>query len=230
MNTYKKNAIVIGALFIITMLAGMVDAYFVAPDLNNPLTYIHQIESKILIGMFSILVMAIGIVFIAIAFFPIVKKHSEPIALTYVIFRAIECILLIVGPISYLFLISLSGEYINVEIPDSSFFSTAAVLAIKIQYHAYQLAMIVLGLGSLFLCYSLYESKIIPRFLSIWGFIGYALLLLSAVLDICGLIDTTNGLGAVLYVPGGLWEFIVFPLWLFIKGFNMSFIDSNISV
>jgi hypothetical protein len=110
-----------------------------------------------------------------------------------------------------------------------SYFSTVAVLSIKIKYYAYQLAMIILGLGSLFLCYSLYESKLIPRFLSIWGFVGYALLLLSAVLDICGLINTTNGLGAILYIPGGLWEFIVLPVWLFIKGFNFSFINSNIS-
>lgn len=85
--------------------------------------------------------------------------------------------------------------------------------------------MIVLGIGSLFLCYLLYKSKLVPGFLSIWGFIGYTLLLLSAILDICGVIDTTNGLGAVLYAPGGLWELIVFPLWLFIKGFNISYKD-----
>jgi len=24
-----------------------------------------------------------------------------------------------------------------------------------------------------------------------------------------------------LYIPGGLWEMLVFPLWLFIKGFNV---------
>ena len=87
--------------------------------------------------------------------------------------------------------------------------------------------MIILGFGSLFLCYSLYVSRLVPRFLSIWGGIGYGLLLLSLVLDICGVIDTTNGLGSILYVPGGLWELIVFPLWLFIKGFNISLLSSE---
>ena len=82
--------------------------------------------------------------------------------------------------------------------------------------------MIILGFGSVFLCYSLYASQVVPRFLSIWGATGYALLLVSAVLDICGFIDTTNGLGSVLYIPGGLWELIVFPFWLFKKGFNIS--------
>lgn len=215
MNPYKKNAVAIGALFIITMLVGMIDAYFVAPGLKNSTINTLHIDT-LLIGVFAILTMAIGIVFIAIAFFPIVKKHSETIALTYVVFRTIECFLLIVGSICYLYIIALSHETI-----DSTYFATAVLLAVKIKLYGYQMAMIVLGIGSIFLCYSLYKSRLIPRFLSIWGGIGYLSLLLSAVLDISGVIDTTNGPGAVLYVPGGLWELIAFPLWLFIKGFNV---------
>jgi hypothetical protein len=42
------------------------------------------------------------------------------------------------------------------------------------------------------------------------------------IIDICGIIDTTNGLGSVFYIPGGLWELIIFPVWLFVKGFDKS--------
>lgn len=224
MKTYKKNAIIIGALFIITMLAGMIDAYFVASELNGPVESIIQIESKIVLGVFSVLAMAIGIVFISLAFYPVIKRNSESIALTYVVFRVIECLLLLVGPLCYLYLIALGRESINAS--DSSYLISSITIAMKIKYYGYQLAMIVLGIGSVFLCYSLYVSRLIPRFLAIWGGIGYILLFLSAVLDICGLIDTTNGLGALLYVPGGLWEILVFPLWLFIKGFNF-FVDEK---
>lgn len=220
MKPFKTNAIIIGALFIITMLAGMIDAYFVVPELNNLTESLAQIERKLLIGVFSVLAMAIGIVFISIAFYPVIKRNSESIALTYVAFRVIECLLLIVGPICYFYLIAVNNESINIT--DNSYFIKTTAIAVKIKYYAYQIAMIVLGIGSLFLCYSLYVSRLIPKFLSIWGGIGYALLFLSAVLDICGLIDTTNGLGMMLYVPGGLWEILVFPLWLFIKGFNIS--------
>jgi hypothetical protein len=219
MKAYRKNAIIIGALFIFTMLSGMIDAYFVAPVFKNHVGSISQIDSTILLGVFSVLIMAIGIVFIAIAFFPVVKKHSESIALTYVILRTIECILLLLGAICYLYIIALGGKVLNVT--DASNYTISIALALKLKYYGYQLAMIVLGFGSLFLCYSLYVSRLVPRFLSIWGGIGYFLLLLSAVLDLNGVIDTTNGLGALLYIPGGLWELIAFPLWLFIKGFNI---------
>ena len=217
MKKYKSNAIIIGALFIITMIAGMVDAYFVSPKLKTPITEVLHCDTELLIGTFSVLIMAIGIVFIAIAFYPVIKKQNETIALTYVVFRTIESLLLLLGPICYLYILALGDQFVNAK--DPSFYFVASTLAIKTKYIGYQLAMIVLGFGSLFLCYSLYQSKYVPKFLSIWGGVGYFLLLLSAVLDICGVVNTTSGLGTLLYIPGGLWEFIVFPFWLFIKGF-----------
>jgi hypothetical protein len=224
MKTYKANAVIIGALFIFTTLTGMIDAYLVAPEFKQPIMNILQIDNKILTGAFSVLVMSIGIVFIAIAFFPVIKKHNESIALTYVIFRAIESMLLITGAICYMYIIVLGKNYTSATVfPD---YVIAIALALKIKYYGFQFAMIILGIGSLFLCYSLYRSRLVPGFLSIWGGIGYLCLLLSAVLDICGVIDTTNGSGSILYVPGGLWELIVFPIWLFIKGFDFSFIKN----
>jgi len=219
METYKKNAIIIGTLFIFTTLVGMIDAYFVAPELKHAIINILQIDGKLLVGAFSVLIMAVGVVFIAITFFPVVKKQSESIALTYVILRAIECLLLMVGAVCYLYMIAL-GKFYTAETVSN--YAISIALALKIKYYGFQIAMIILGFGSLFLCYSLYVSKIIPIFLSIWGVIGYGLLFLSAVLDISGVIDTANGSGFLLYIPGGLWELIVFPLWLFTKGFSTS--------
>jgi len=218
-KTYKRNAVTIGALFIFTMLAGMIDAYYVAPIFKNPVTNILPIDNTLLVGVFSVLIMAVGIVFVAIAFYPVIKKQSESIALTYLTFRSIECLLLIVGCVCYLYIIALRG--VSLHEADSSIYTIGITLALKIKYYGYQLAMILLGFGSLFLNYSLYKSKIIPRFLSIWGGIGYLFLLLSAVLDICGVLNTTSGFGLVLYIPGGLWEMIALPLWLFIKGFRI---------
>jgi hypothetical protein len=69
--------------------------------------------------------------------------------------------------------------------------------------------------------YLLCQSKLIPRFKSIWGFIGYLLVLASALLDISGIIDT-HGEGMRMYLPGGLFESILLPIWLIVKGFNSS--------
>jgi hypothetical protein len=135
--------------------------------------------------------------------------------------------LLIVGAISSLFLITLSQEYLKAGAPDASYFQTLAVLALRVRFSAYQLAMVALGVGSLMLFYLFLKSKLIPRFISIWGLVGYALLLASAVLDILGVIDTVNGSGVFMYIPGGLFELLVFPIWLIVKGFNSSAIDNK---
>ena len=81
--------------------------------------------------------------------------------------------------------------------------------------------MIALGLGSLPFCYLLYKSRLIPRWLSGLGFIGYVALLTSALLEVFG-----YSAGMTLYLPGALFE-LIFPIWLIAKGFNLPSIASE---
>ena len=64
------------------------------------------------------------------------------------------------------------------------------------------------------------KAMFLTGFVLVWGLIGYIFLTVSGILDVLGVVDTVNGAGALLYIPSGVWEFIVFPAWLFIKGFN----------
>jgi len=228
MNADKKIARSIGLLFVITMFLGMIDAYTVAPILNTPLDNINSNEIRVMIGAFSILLMSIGVVFIAILLYPIIEKHNKYIAVTYVSFRIMECLLLIVGVIVYLLLLILSQEFINAGSPDASYFQTIGNLAVEARYAAYHVAMFMLSIASLMLCYLFYQTKLIPRFISVVGLIGYALLLLSAPLDILGIIDTTD-VGGLMYVPGAIFEIILLPIWLIFKGFNSSPVVSESS-
>jgi len=221
MNTNNKIAKAIGALFIITMILGMIDAYTVAPILRYPLSDYILHESKFYVGAFSILFMSLGVVGIAILFYPILERHNKIIAITYVCARVLECLLLIIGVIVYFLLLVLSQEFINAGSPSSSYFQIISNLAVKARYSGYQVAMLILSFASMMLCYSLYKTRLIPRLISSIGFIGYAFVLLSAPLDIIGIIDTT-GTGGMLYIPGALFELLLLPIWLIVKGFNSS--------
>ena len=216
-TTFRANAFVIATLFIVTMLAGMVDAYFVAPELTDPAFNVLESDARLVVGALSISAMAIGIVFIAAAFYPVIQFRHPTIALTYLVFRAVECVLLLVGPILYLALAGLSDKSVGDR--DSADLAFLVQQADGIKSYGYQLGMIVLGLGSLLLCYALYSSLVVPRWLSVWGGIGYLFLLASALLAVTGAIDT-DGSGAILYIPGGLWEIIVLPVWLYRHGFD----------
>jgi len=81
------------------------------------------------------------------------------------------------------------------------------------------------ALGGLLFSYLLYHSKIIPRYLSVLGIVGYAILCLGVVLNLFSILNVNDGLGMLVYLPGGLFELLL-PIWLLIKGFNSSAISS----
>lgn len=230
MGPHKHIARIVGALFIITMIIGMIDAYGIAPILAAPLDGIIINQHRIIMGAFCIFFMSIGITGIAILLFPVLKTHNETIAVMYVSFRTIECVLLLTGSVVYLILIPLSREYSSAGNPAASHYLTLASMAIQARYAAYQIAMMVLGIGSLFLCHLLYTTRLIPRWISIIGFISYILLFTSALLDIADIIDTVHGAGVIMYAPGALFELILLPAWLIVKGFNQPAIDGASAV
>ncbi|KQX68221.1 DUF4386 domain-containing protein [Paenibacillus sp. Root444D2] len=216
MISNKKTARIVGVLFLAATAAYILGNGLIESILKDPdyLIHVYPNKTKVIIGMLLELMNSAAAVGIAITLFPILKKHNETIALGYVAFRVIEAIILIVGAVSPLLLISLSQEYIEAGAPDSSYFQTIGMLAIKGKFLTFQLAMIVLGLYSLLFCYLLYQSKLIPRLISVFGIIGYVSLLTSALLQVFG-----YSAGMILFLPGALFE-IIFPIWLIVKGFN----------
>jgi hypothetical protein len=163
---------------------------------------------------------AAAVVGIAVLMFPILKQHNESIALGYVGSRTIEAAISIVGEICVLALLTLSQEYVKAGAPDASYFQTLGTLFLAGRDWAYKMVMIATGLGGLLFCYLLYKSKLIPRFMSVWGLIGYALLLTGVLLEIFGYSAVM-----ILSLPGGLFE-ILLGIWLIVKGFKSSAIAS----
>jgi hypothetical protein len=216
----KFLARLIAALFVLTTLMGMIDAYVAAPILQGPLADIHENSAAVLTGALMRLFMAIGVIGIALAFLPVIRRYNETIAMSYLAFRTAECVLLCLGVCGHVFLVGLSRNYTGAGGPDDAVFLALAQGATGFSRSTYQMAMTILGIGSMMLCLVLLRAQLIPAWIARLGIIGYALLLTSAILDLLGVIDTLNGGGAVMYIPGGLFELIILPVWLWIRGFN----------
>jgi len=82
---------------------------------------------------------------------------------------------------------------------------------------------IVFSLGLLMFYSVLYQAKLIPRWLSVWGLIGVILYFASGLLMMPGLITST--INDVLQLPIFLQEMFL-AVWLIVKGFNPSAIAS----
>ena len=84
-----------------------------------------------------------------------------------------------------------------------------------------QLIAIPFVLGALMFYVLLYQSRLVPRWLSIWGLVGAALSIVAALGSMFGL----SSLG-VLSLPLFLQE-MVMAVWLIAKGFNPSVIAAE---
>lgn len=79
------------------------------------------------------------------------------------------------------------------------------------------------AVGGLILNYLFLVSGLVPRPIAILGLVGYALLLATVPLDLSGAVDVEGTAGVLMLAPGGLYEFLVLPLWLLTKGFRMPY-------
>ena len=119
----------------------------------------------------------------------------------------------------------MSQEFIKAGSPDASYFQTGGTVLIAASNYAWMLGQSVFCIGVLMLNYLLYLSRRIPRWLSVWGFIGAPLMLVAGFLLLVDG-DPNSLLSTVLYAPLALQE-VVFAVWLIVKGFNPSAIDSR---
>jgi hypothetical protein len=209
---------ILGVFFLTVILAYGIGNALINSILNKPDYLAHVLENRLQLtaGAFLMLVNSVIVAAIGILLLPILKPHNKNIAYTYFASRLVESIVLIVGVIFLLLQITIGQEYLAEKTHTTSYFQTLSILFIKGNYFAYQIAMIALGLGSLLFCYLLYQAKLLPKIVCIWGIIGYAIFLTGALLEIFGF-----SVGTILSIPGGLFE-IFLGLRLIIKGFNNS--------
>jgi hypothetical protein len=195
-GSHRKTAIIVGILFLTSTVAFSMGSSFIKSYFNTGNLDKTPLTNGVLLEIYC----GIAVAGIGILMFPILKKFNRKLALGYAIFRIIECAAIIIGGIYLLSLLRLMWNY------ESIIFTFT-------------------GLGGLIFSYLLYQSKLIPRYLSVLGIIGYALLLLGVLLNMWGYVDLNTSTGMLLYLPGGLFELFL-PLWLFVKRFNPSAIAS----
>ena len=88
--------------------------------------------------------------------------------------------------ICWLLLIILSQEYVKAGAPDASYFQTLGTLLLEAANWFGYIISIVFSIGALMIYYLFYQTKLIPRWLSVWGLIGAPLALVASLLLIIG--------------------------------------------
>ena len=216
MNTSRKTAVIVGVLFIIGTVSGVLSAVITGPVLNEP-DYLFTIaanETPIITGAFFVLLMGLSLAMIPVMMFPIFKKQNEALALGAVVFRGpLEAATYILMVVSWLLLTVLSQEFVNAGAPANSNFQVLGTVLLKANEMINPVLEIVFSLGALMFYTLFYQTRLIPRWLSGWGLIGAIVYLAAGVMALFG-----TEIGFLLALLGV--QEMVMALWLIFKGFN----------
>lgn len=231
MDSDRRTGIVVGALFIVATVGSILASAALGSALDEPdyLINIAAHEGRVILAVLLFLIAASSAFATAFLLFPILRRHAEGLAAGYIGIRGFENVFYVAGVVGLLIMLTVSQT-------DSV--STAGALdlpvlgAALLALHHWSVligTLIFFALGCLTLNYVLYQSLLVPRWLSLWGIIGAVLVFSYGLLGIFG-VDT--GLGSpfmLLAMPIALQE-MVFAVWLIAKGFNRPAVELDQSL
>jgi len=228
MNYYRKLAIIVGVLFIIYTGGDILSFLFLGPvTAPNYLVSVSANRGLVGTGAFLLFIGGACASGIAISLYPVLKKFNAGLALGAVGFRISEGVLRFVSVCGLLLLITLSQQFVNAGAPDSSYFQTLGVLL----YAGYRWvgnvgSLLAFSIGCLLYYIVFFRTKLVPRWISVWGIVAAILAMVSCALVTVGLITTMGTEQVVMNLPM-LPQEMVLAVWLIVKGFNPSVIASK---
>src|SRR3954471_20838615 len=201
MNSLRKYSMAAGVFYLLTFVSiptlalyrSVRGADFVAgPGPDTP----------VIVGVVLEMIVALAGIGTAVALYPIVKRQGEARAVGFVASRVLEAATIYVGIVSLMAIVTLrragggtgalvAGQGLAAQYQWTFFFGQSFIPAVN-----------GVLLGSL-----LYQSRLVPRWLPVLGFIGAVLLVVSWFATLTGLIAAIGPVAALVALPIAVWEF-----------------------
>jgi Domain of unknown function (DUF4386) len=220
LKSLRKTALVAGLLYLLTFVSIPTLGLYASVRAPNYILSSGP-DNPVILGAMLEMIVALACIGTAVTLYPVLKRQNEGIALGFVGVRVLEAATIYAGIVSLLSVVTLrqsgagAGALIMGQVLVAQYYWT-------FQFGQAMLpAMNALLLGSL-----LYQSRLVPRVLPVLGFIGAALLIVSAVGTVFGLWGQASSLTAIATIPIALWEFSL-GIYLVVKGFKPSSINTN---
>jgi hypothetical protein len=227
------NAVMAGVLYFLGTVFGVLSGVIGGEVLSSfsfgkPLVGVDMLglvvanSSQITRGAFLIIMMAISLVAMTVFLYPLFRKDSEELAMGMVLFRgALEGTFYFLSTLGFLVLVVLGNEYIATGADSAALQSMGNVLY-QFQGLLAPVGPIFFLIGATCLYLSFYRTRLIPRWLSVWGFIAVVPYMAYALLHF---FHMDNGIGFYLQMVLAPQE-MVMGIWLIVKGFNPSALNA----
>ena len=233
MNAYRMNAVMTGALYFLGTVFGVLSVVIGGEVLSSltvskpldgmdMLSLVAANSSRLTGAAFFTIMMGISLVAMTVFLYPIFRKDSKELAMGLVLFRgALEGTWYFMTALGFLALVALGNEYIATG-ADSAVLQSIGNVLYQFQDRLAAVGPIFFLIGAMCLYLSFYRTRLIPRGLPVWVFIGVVSSMAAALLHLIH-IDT----GYEFYLEMVLApQEMVMAVWLIVKGFNPSAITA----
>ena len=225
-TSHRVTARLVGGLFILATSAGVASVVLQQPVTDAPdyLSEAHRHEGRLATGALLEMVMSAAVVAIAITIYPVLTRFRARLAIGYVVARAVEATMYMIGSVGLLTVLTLSrtaaqgssavglGNLSDLVLAERDV--TAAVMGTA----AFSVSAVILN-------YVLFRTRLVPRWLAAWGLAAATSYLAGGVLGVYGP-DPVSVTQAVLDLPLAVQE-MTLAAWLIIRGFTRRSPDAN---
>ena len=219
---HRAAATTAGILYIVGTVAGILSktiTYYPVHDADDPLAYAADNSGRVATGALLVLVMGMSLAMVAVVLFPVLRRLDEVLATGYLIIRgAVEATTYVIVAVAWLLLVPLAeataagpgtGSAAGVHLGDLVLDSDGASVVMSL----------VFCLGGALFYVLLHRSRIVPRWITLWGFLGIPLYAAAYLLAMYGAIDTNSSAQNLLCVPVFVQE-MVLAVWMIARGFR----------
>lgn len=217
MNTTNKVSRVLGLAFLLQFITSVSSGsvirplWLVADNIRATMLKIAENPAVLRVNILVDMLTALGVIFLGAILFATLRKQSEKIALTALGFYILEGALLAGSRIGTFSLLQFSQEYASTGQPETLLIFGKIALE-TMDYVGDALHVLAFCLGAILFYVLLYQSKVVPRWLSLWGLITVIPVLagtLTALFDL--------HLPFIFFLPYFPFELVI-GIWILIKG------------
>lgn len=183
-------------------------------DENNIGTTMLNITRHQFVANFSVfldIVTAMGIIWLGVLFYHLLKKINPVCAKTGMLFYLLEACMMVMSKVAAFALIQISQIY-STNIDKS--LEVAGQVLLRVQDFSYGMAMLPFGIGAILLYYLLVKSKALPTWLTIYGLVTTLPVMIGSTLSAFGF-----DVPFVIYAPYIPFEFFV-GFFVLIRGLS----------
>ena len=214
----RGTARAVGALFLISYLTFIVGTAMLEPAFNpdSALADFAALKGQLAWGSLVESLNVFAIVGIAVLLYPYLSRAGRGLALGYVAVRVLEGAMYFDAKISAFALVALSEEYIEAGMPDGSAHLLMEQIIRADIAGANRMAAVAFIVGASVLYALMYRSRLVPRYIAVWGLVAVAMLAAGNIAQVNVLEGATPLI--LLFVPIVLNELFL-AVWLLAQGF-----------